>query len=532
MKYALKTFLPVCLFLALVSGLRVFGQETVSGAEVSTTGLTLTVLGDIKDTLQLGFSHEYEGVPMIAGTPDSTWNFGTIIPEEGAYTTSGFSHAVPCIQGYGWVVGYQSNSYTKYLLEQEQAGDSDISALQLFYWQREWIGLGFSDYYQPGLKGADSTPIPPTYGSVETFPWGMKIDMSDPEVCQEISPWSLEAGDYKIKVISKWFPLSPDYGVTFEDPVLTAAGYMDLTVANAIDNRLCSGIGTLPGVNPGNNVSAPLEIGQDWTGEIYLWVLNYRANSDFGMETIIYPITLNGETSLIDIRKYMTYSGRDDPIPDITDDSMLPSDGEEFIATDVISMTLATPVDISSRIKLDLSGGSEDIGWNRWKVRAGTYKPTGDTCISFFSIPPSRRDNVYAISISPDDFQVIVPEKQTGYELLGSGEFVPREGIKPGKTGFYEQSLNCYQNHDRNVAISWQWTEGRAGKGEISWRFLQKKNLVESIPEEDQVWKGIFKYNPQGKPSQLQYSVTYEPDWIDEPGEKELIIIMSHSPVI
>ena len=56
--------------------------------------------------------------------------------------------------------------------------------------------------------------------------------------------------------------------------------------------------------------------------------------------------------------------------------------------------------------------------------------------------------------------------------------------------------------------------------------------MEEGTTEEGQLWKGRFKYNPDGNSSVLGYSIRYKPSWTDPPGEKELIIMMSHSPAV
>ncbi len=56
---------------------------------------------------------------------------------------------------------------------------------------------------------------------------------------------------------------------------------MDLTVANVIDKALGIGIGQSLETKPESGTYQDLEVGEDWVGEVYPWVLDYRSNSDF-----------------------------------------------------------------------------------------------------------------------------------------------------------------------------------------------------------------------------------------------------------
>jgi hypothetical protein len=534
MNRALTVLVTACLLATFVMTLPAFGEGAVHEPEACATTITLTVLGDIKDTLKLGFSHEGEDSPVVAETRETAWDFGTVIPQEGALGTSGFSQASTCIEGYGWVIDYQANSHTQCSLELDSAGanDNDITLLRPFFWRKTWRDSDSGDYFRPGPEHWASEVIDPSYGAILTFPCRIKIHMSDGGDHLDANPWSVKAGKYEIKVTSKWSLWPPGDNGTPRDPILTRAGYLCFTVANVINRELSIAIGASPETVPSTPTFTALEVGEDWTGRVYPWILNYQSNSDFDMEVEIHPITLGGDIDAFDIRKYMKHYGWTDSGLETIGRHMYPSAGERYSFKDTILATLERMIGFPNRIELDLSGGNDAVGWDRWKIRAGIYKPTGDTCIRYSSATSMGAINAHTLTIAPDDLQVIVPERQDGYELPERGRFQPEEGIKPDGTGFYQHHLKCYQNHDRNVELAWRWSEGKAGAGEVSWVFFRRSNLEEGTPPDGQVWKGIFKYNSKGKASELGYTVIYEPSWADLPGEKELIITMSHSPTV
>lgn len=534
MNRAFAVLVTACLLSAFVMTLPAFGEGAVQEPEACSTTITLTVLGDIKDTLKLGFSHACEDTPVIAETRETAWDFGTVIPQEGALGAGRFSPASTCIEGHGWVIDYQSNSYTQCSLELDSVGadDNDIALLQPFFWRKKWGDSDSDDYFQPTPDNWAMEVIDPSYGAILTLPCGIKIDMLSGGNHINADPWSVKAGKYEIKVTSKWSLRPQDDDCIPRDPVLIRAGYLYLTVANVIRRDLGIAIGASPETIPSNPTFTALKVGEDWTGRVYPWILNYQSNSDFDMEVEIHPITLEGDIEAFDIRKYMKHYGWTDSGLETIGRHMYPSAGERYSFKDTIPATLEKMIGFPNGIELDLSGGNDAVGWDRWKIRAGIYKPTRDTCIRYSSATSMGVINAHTITIAPDDLQVIVPERQDGYELPESGKFQPEEGIKPDGTGFYQHHLKCYQNHDRNVELAWRWSEGKAGAGEVSWIFLRRSNLEEGTPLDGQVWKGIFKYNPKGKASELGYTVIYAPGWADLPGEKELIITMSHSPIV
>ena len=191
MNRVLTILATACFLLALAMPLPVFGEGVVLESEAIATHVILTVLGDIRTTLKLGFSHEREGQPAIADTRETTWNFGTVIPQEGALGASEFPEAATCIEGYGWVIDYQSNADTQCSVECNELGDNDISVLRPFLWLRKWTGSDFTEYFQPEPGYLANRTIPPSYGEVLTFPTGIKIDMLPPEGRISPDPWSV-----------------------------------------------------------------------------------------------------------------------------------------------------------------------------------------------------------------------------------------------------------------------------------------------------------------------------------------------------
>ena len=70
-KRVIIVFATTCLILCLVLPLSAYGGEgAVLESETSSTHVTVKVLGAIKDTLKLGFSHDLEAEPVIAGSRD------------------------------------------------------------------------------------------------------------------------------------------------------------------------------------------------------------------------------------------------------------------------------------------------------------------------------------------------------------------------------------------------------------------------------------------------------------------------------
>jgi hypothetical protein len=532
MNRVLTILATACLLAALVMSLPAFGEGVVLESEATATHVTLTVLGDIRDALKLGFSHEDEGQPAIAETRETAWNFGTVIPQEGALGASEFSKAATRIEGYVWVIDYQSNAVTQCSVECNEIGDNDISLLCPFFWLRTWTGSDFTGYFQPEPGYFASRAIPPSYAEALTFPTGTKIDMLPSGEYIVPDPWSVKAGKYEIEVTSKWSLWPFGDGAMPQEPVVTRVGYLCLTVANVIGKELGIGIGTSCGVKPERGTYTALEVGEDWTGAVYPWVLDYRSNSDFDMEVEIPPITFQGRVGALDIRKYMKHYGWTGSGLEATGRHMYPSVGERYTFRDRIHATLGNVISFPGKIELDLSGAGDRKGQDRWKTPAGAYRPTDDISVSYSCQAPGRTITAHTFTINPLDFQVIVPERQDGYELPESGRFLPEGGIKPEGKGFYEHMLRCCQNHDRNVELSWRWSREKVGTGKISWKVFWRNNVEEDVAGEGQVWKGIFKYSPEGNASELGYSVTYEPDWTDPPGEKELIITMSHSPTV
>lgn len=522
-----------CLLMVFLMPLQVFGDGAVFGAETTDTYVTLTVLGDIKGTLKLGFSHEYEGPPVTAETVGTAWNFGTILPQEDALGKDGFPGAGICIEGYVWIIDYQSNSCTRCVQEVAEVNGNDISLIQPFLWWRTWRESGFTDYFQSGPEYSAGDTFPPSYGDVRTFPWGFKIHMPEQEDYTGANPWSIRAGNHKIKIVSKWSLCPPGDDSPPEDPVVTGVGHMDLTVANVIDKALGIGIGQSLETKPESCTYQDLEVGEDWVGEVYPWVLDYRSNSDFHMKAEIPPITFQGEPYAFDIREYMEYYGWSDPNLGPTGHNMYPPTGGSYLFKDTIAATLAQVISFPSKMELDLSGGGDADGAHRWRVPAGVYKPTGNICVSFiFTALPLEDIPAHTFTIRPDDFKVCVPQRQAGYRLPEKGRFSPEDGIRPEGIGFYEHTLNCYQNHDRNVELTCRWSHEKAGEGQIHWSFFRERNVEGDARPDGQGWKGVFKYNPEGMASKLGYILTYEPCWTDVPGDKELIITLSHSPTV
>ena len=316
------------------------------------------------------------------------------------------------------------------------------------------------------------------------------------------------------------------------EPVITLVGHVSLTVANVIGKELGIGIGTSSTVKPEAGTYTDLKVGEDWTGAVYPWVLDYRSNSDFDVEVEIPPITFQGRTGGLDIRQYMKHYSWIDSSLETTGRPMNSPAGGSYVFRDRIPATLGDVRSFPNRMELDLSGTSDGKVLDRWKTPAGAYILTDDISISYSCPAPDRTITARTFTIDPLDFQVIVSKRQDGYELPKSGKFSPERGIKPERKGYYEHILRCCQNHDRNVELSWEWSEGKVGAGKLSWNFFLKSNVEEGVPGEGQVWKGMFKYSPEGNVSELGYSVTYEPCWTDPPGEKELIITMSHSPTV
>lgn len=532
MNRVLTILATACFLLALAMPLPVFGEGVVLESEATATHVILTVLGDIRTTLKLGFSHEREGQPAIADTRETTWNFGTVIPQEGALGASEFPEAATCIEGYGWVIDYQSNADTQCSVECNEVGDNDISVLRTFFWLRKWTGSDFTEYFRPEPGYLANRTIPPSYGEVLTFPTGIKIDMLPPEGRISPDPWSVRAGKYETQAVSKWSLLQSGDDAMPQEPVITLVGHVSLTVANVIGKELGIGIGTSSTVKPEAGTYTDLKVGEDWTGAVYPWVLDYKSNSDFDMEVEIPPITFQGRTGGLDIRQYMKHYSWIDSSLEATGRPMNSPAGGSYVFRDRIPATFGDVRSFPNRMELDLSGTSDGKVLDRWKTPAGAYILTDDISISYSCPAPDRTIIARTFTIDPLDFQVIVPKRQDGYELPKSGKFSPERGIKPERKGYYEHILRCCQNHDRNVELSWEWSEGKVGAGKLSWNFFLKSNVEEGVPGEGQVWKGMFKYSPEGNVSELGYSVTYEPCWTDPPGEKELIITMSHSPTV
>jgi hypothetical protein len=521
-----------CLLAVLTMLFPAFGEAVDLEPKATTTHVTLKVLGDIKATLKLGFSHEYGGSPKTADTYETAWNFGTVIPQEGALVASEFSDAATRIEGYGWVMNYQSNAATQCLVEHGQVGDSDVLLLRPFFWVRPWEDSDFAGYFQPESEDLVIGPIPPSYGDELTFAAGIKIDMQPEGGHAGANPWSVRAGKYETQVISKWYLWQSGDDDMPPELVVTRVGYVYLAVANTIGKELGHGVGTSLWVKPESNTYTTLNVGERWIGAVFPWVLDYRSNSDFDIEVEIPPITLQGRAGAFDIRKHMKHYSWTDLDLGTTGSAMYPTAGGAYIFRDMIPATFGEVLSLPNCIELDLSGGSARDGLDRWKTPAGVYKPIDNISIAYSYLESEMTTTAHTLTISPSDFQAVVPKRQDGYELPESGTFYPEGGIKPEGQGLYEYILKCCQNHDRNVELSWTWSEEKVGAGKILWNVFWTNNVQEGVAGEGQIWKGIFKYSPEGNPSELGYSAIYEPGWTDLPGEKELIITMSHSPAV
>ena len=530
MNRALTVFAAACILVALAMPLPASGEGRVPDSEGITTHVTLTVLGDIRDTLKLGFSHEYEDLPVIAESRETAWNFGTIVPQKGALVASEFSDAVAKIEGYGWVMNYQSNDFIECWIGHGRVGDNDISLLKPFFWLRTWEDSDFTGYFQPGPEHLVSEPIPPSYEDELTFPIGIKIDMLPQGEHAGPDPWSVRAGKYETEVISEWFLWQSGDGDMPRKPVVTRTGHVYLTVANAIGEELDIGIGTSPVMKPVGGTYTALTVGEDWTGTVYPWVLDYRSNSDFDMEVEIPPITLQGRVGALDIREYMKHYAWTGSGLEPTGRAMYPPGGGRYTFRDRITTTFGDAISFPNSIEVRLPRGSE--GLDQWKIPAGTYKSIDDISIRYSCQASGRTITAHTYTIDPLDSKVIVPKRQDGYKLPGTGTFLPKGGIKPEEEGLYRHILECRQNHNRNVVLSWEWSKEKAGAGEISWKVFWKDNVEEGNAGDGQIWNGIFKYSPEGIASELGYYVTYKPGWTDPPGAKELIITMSHSPAV
>jgi len=532
-KRVIIVFATTCLILCLVLPLSAYGGEgAVLESETSSTHVTVKVLGAIKDTLKLGFSHDLEAEPVIAGSPETAWNFGTLTPDMDALGASEFPNAVTVIEGYDWVIDYQSNAAAQRSVECIGIGDCDISRLKPFFWLRTWTDPGFAEYSQPEPGYPISFAFAPSYDEVLGFPTGIKIDMKPETGDTGPDPWSVEAGRYEVEVASTWSILQQEGDPVPKAPAITLTRYVYLTVANVIGKELGFGIGASAVDAPEHGTYLDLGVDEDWIGAVYPWVLNYKSNSDFYMDIEIPPITLQGEVGNSDIRKHMKYYIWEGSGLDPTGTSMYPSAGGPFIERYIIPATFGGEISFPNRIELDLSGAKDGNNPDRWKVRAGIYRPTQDISVGYSCELQDRTITAHVFTIDPLEFQVAVPERQDGYELPETAEFEPVDGVVPGASARYEYELICNQNHDRNVVLSWMWSDEKAGAGEISWNIFNRSNVEEGTTEEGQLWKGRFKYNPDGNSSVLGYSIRYKPSWTDPPGEKELIIMMSHSPAV
>ena len=198
------------------------GEGRVPDSEGITTHVTLTVLGDIRDTLKLGFSHEYEDLPVIAESRETAWNFGTIVPQKGALVASEFSDAVAKIEGR---MGYElpSNDFIECWIGHGRVGDNDISLLKPFFWLRTWEDSDFTGT-PTRTEHLVSEPIPPSYEDELTFPIGIKIDML-PQGEHAGPDLVGQSGSTKPEVISEWFLWQPGDG-DMPKPVVTRTGHV------------------------------------------------------------------------------------------------------------------------------------------------------------------------------------------------------------------------------------------------------------------------------------------------------------------
>lgn len=512
----MKRVIMILASVLLVAGLSV---PTLGQTLTSSTNVTVTVFPAINDQIiDLAYTASYPGTPSDPGTPDpdDPWVLGTLVPP-GARTNGGATN----VYGYLWVYRFQSNAAMRCTVSHEEVdGYESLEALHNFLWQRKWTGGDLGGLFHPEPEDWVSDPLGPTYASEWTFPNEVKFDMANiPPAHSGTSPWSVAAGNYMSKVKTTWTVSGTD------TPVLAAPyGYVKVTVGPALNDDINFAIGDSDGAPPRSGRFEALDVGSDWKGVVYPWVLNFQTNAPSFNRVTVGPITLGGADGAADIRAYMkhyawTGSSYDEGHP------MLPAGGGTYTYTGSAAATMTNMYSFPNKVEIDLSGETSGAQ-HRWMVQAGIYKPVSSALLTLeFGFNADMSNPVKTISVAQDNCRVIVPEAQDGYTLPESGQFDPWK-VEPEQEATYTDTLTCYQNHDRDV---W-FTASGIDEAFLDWEFNHGENTQPGTPEVGEKWRGVFKYNEAGGASELTYKVTYTPDWTVVPGEKVLKITLNHTP--